>query len=344
MTLSHRKAALIALGNFIDSLSKEEKQPIFHQAYIYNNWFTPENTEFALASIRSMLTKESLESWLKNYDTDKLDKIGIDIPSKNVGLIPAGNIPFVGFHDMLSVLLSGHKVWIKPSQKDTILIEKLIEWVFEIEPEFKNYISVRPNLKGADAYIATGSNNTARYFHYYFGKYPSIIRKNRSSVAVIKGDETQEELERLSIDIFQYFGLGCRNVSKLYVPEGYDFGKLLDTVYLQWNTMKNHNKYANNYDYYKAIYLMEQIHHFDAFNVLLTKDTSISSPTGVLYYEIYQEIGEVKQTITEKEEQIQVVASANGWFENSIDFGQAQHPKVSDYADGVDTMAFLVEL
>ncbi len=344
MTLSHRKAALIALGNFINSLSKNEKQPIFHQAYIHNNWFTPENTEFALASISSMLTKESLENWLKNYDTDKLDTIGIDYPPKNVGIIMAGNIPFVGFHDMLSVLLSGHKVWTKPSQKDTILVEKLIEWIFEVEPEFKNYISLRPNLKGADAYIATGSNNTARYFEYYFGKYPSIIRKNRSSVAVIKGDETQEELEKLSIDIFQYFGLGCRNVSKLYVPEGYDFGKLLDTIYLQWNAMKNHNKYANNYDYYKAIYLMEQIHHFDAFNILLTKDASISSPTGVLYYEIYQKIEEVNQTIKEKKEQIQVVVSANSWFENSIDFGQAQHPKVSDYADGVDTMAFLIEL
>lgn len=344
MVLSHRKAALIALGDFIDSLSKEEKQAIFHQAYIHNNWFTPENSEFALASIRSMLTKESLENWLKNYDTNKLNQIGIDFPAKNVGLIPAGNIPFVGFHDILSVLLSGHKVWIKPSQKDTILIEKLIEWIFEIDSEFENYISLRPNLKGADAYIATGSNNTARYFNYYFGKYPSIIRKNRSSVAILKGDETQEELERLSIDIFQYFGLGCRNVSKLFVPEGYDFGKFLDTVYLQWNSMKNHNKYANNYDYYKAIYLMEQIPHFDAFNVLLTKDSSISSPTGVLYYEIYQDIEEVKQIIKEKEEQIQVVVSANAWLENSLDFGVAQHPKVTDYADGVDTMAFLVEL
>ena len=344
MTLSHRKAALVALGNFIDTLSKEEKQPIFHKAYVHNNWFTIENTEFALASIRSMLTEGSLEKWLKNYDTDKIDSIGGEIPTKNIGIIMAGNIPYVGFHDMLTVLLSGHKVWIKPSQKDTILIEKLIEWMFEVEPKFKNYISLRPNLKGADAYIATGSNNTARYFEYYFGKYPSIIRKNRSSVAIIKGDETEQDLERLSIDIFQYFGLGCRNVSKLYVPEGYDFGKLLDTIYLQWNTMKNHNKYANNYDYYKAIYLMEQIHHFDAFNILLTKDASISSPTGVLYYETYQEIGEVKQIIKEKQEQIQVIVSANAWFENSLDFGQAQYPNVWDYADGVDTMKFLMEL
>ncbi|WP_291725243.1 acyl-CoA reductase [Bernardetia sp.] len=344
MTLSHRKAALVALGNFIDTLSKKDKHPIFHRAYVHNNWFTIENIEFALASIRSMLTKDSLENWLSNYNQQALEEVGTKIPSKNIGIIMAGNIPFVGFHDMLTVLLSGHNVWIKPSQKDTILIEKLLEWMFEVEPTFKEHISLRPNLKGADAYIATGSNNSARYFEYYFGKFPSIIRKNRSSVAIIKGDETQEELERLSIDIFQYFGLGCRNVSKLYVPEGYDFGKLLDTVYLQWNEMKNHNKYANNYDYYKAIYLMEQIHHFDAFNILLTKDTSISSPTGVLYYEIYQDIEEVKQIVTEKEEQIQVIVSANAWFENSIDFGQAQHPKVYDYADGVDTMKFLLEL
>ena len=344
MTLSHRRAALIALGNFIDSLSKEEKQPIFHQAYIYNNWFTPENTQLALTSIRSMLTKESIETWLKEYETSKLEEIGTDFPSKNIGIIMAGNIPFVGFHDMLTVLLSGHKVWIKPSQKDTVLIQKLIEWTVEVEPEFENYISLRPNLKGANAYIATGSNNSARYFKYYFGKYPSIIRKNRSSVAILKGNETQKDLEKLSLDIFQYFGLGCRNVSKLYVPEEYDFGKLLDTFYLQWNVMKNHNKYANNYDYYKAIYLMEQIHHFDAFNILLTKDTSISSPTGVLYYETYKNIEEVEKIIKEKQEQIQVVVSANSWFENSINFGEAQRPRVWDYADDVDTMKFLIEL
>lgn len=341
MNLRQRIDALVAFGNFLNSLTSEEKTPVFQRAYIHNHWFTLDNIHFAFDEICQMLKKESLENWLQGYS---LDEIGSERPPKNIGIVMAGNIPFVGFHDLLSVLASGHVAWVKPSQKDTVLIQKLIEWLLEVEPQFKFQVQLRPNLKGADAYIATGSNNTARYFDYYFGKFPHIIRKNRSSVAVLNGEETQEDLENLAKDVFQYFGLGCRNVSKLYVPQNYDFGKLLDTFYLQYKHLKDHNKYANNYDYYRAIYLMEQIPHFDAFNILLTKHDGIASPTGVLYYEMYQDTQDVLQKLQQHNEAIQVVVSKNNWIEGSEHFGNAQLPKITDYADGVDTLAFLEQL
>jgi hypothetical protein len=282
------------------------------------------------------LTEDNLSKWLSNYTfTEKTPK--------TVALILAGNIPLVGFHDFVSVIISGNKALVKLSSNDQKLLPLLSKYLIAIDERLKNYIEfTEGKLENFDAVIATGSNNTARYFEYYFKDKPSIIRKNRNSVAVLSGKETREELELLGEDIFRYFGLGCRNVSKLFVPVGYDFDPFFNAIYNQ-KCVIEYEKYANNYDYNKAVFLMSLYKILDNGFLTIKEDESYSSPISSVFYEYYESIDSVKNKLQLDSEKIQCIVS-NGLIENSIPFGKTQQPELWDYADGVDTLEFLLSL
>lgn len=300
-----------------------------------NGWFTKENVLFALQSWGNILTKNNLEKWLSSYNLKKNSK-------KTVALIMAGNIPLVGFHDFLCVLISGNKTLVKLSDSDKILLPLLADFLLDTEPSLKTEIEFADGkMEDFDAVIATGSNNTARYFEYYFGKKPNIIRKNRNSIAVLTGDESTSQLEALGNDIFQYYGLGCRSVSKIFVPEGYDFDVLFKSVF-SFNEIVNQNKYANNYDYNKAVYLMSDFKILDNGFLILKEDIGYSSPIASLNYEFYADEEELKKRLIDNNEELQCIVSS-GFIENEIDFGETQVPNLSDYADGIDTVDFLLK-
>lgn len=327
--------AFINLGKFLaDPENAEYSQELSVAAHRKNNWFTPENTLESLTAIaEKFLSEENLTAWANQYPES-------GSPLK-IGVIMAGNIPAVGFHDVLSVLISGHILLAKPSSDDPVLIPRLLEKLIEIEPEFASNIFFVERLNDSDAYIATGSDNTARYFHYYFSKKPNIIRKNRTSLAIISGNETDEELFALGKDMLQYFGLGCRNVSKLFIPKGYDFTKFFEAIQSLDHLYLNHHKYFNNYEYNKSILLVNRTLHYDNGFLMLTKSTSPVSPISVVHYETYENIETVKAYLTENAGKIQCVVSKDTAITDAVPFGKTQQPGLSDYADNVDTMAFL---
>jgi hypothetical protein len=295
-----------------------------------NAWFTPESIHIAVNNIVSeLLQKDKLEQWVS--------KRSFSQQAKTVGIVMAGNIPLVGFHDFLCVFISGHKPKIKLSSKDEVLFKHLVEKLVEWDPAVSEQVEISEMLKDCDAYIATGSNNTARYFESYFGKYPNIIRRNRTSVAVLDGTETDEELHLLAKDVFTYFGLGCRNVTQICVPEDYDFIKMLDVFTLHGDII-NHNKYKNNYDYFLAIYLLNKVPYLDNGSLLVVENNVPFSAVAVLHYKRYKDKATVLQELNENPD-IQCVISRE-----VIPFGDAQKPGLSDYADGVDTMHFLESL
>ncbi|MDX1350403.1 MAG: acyl-CoA reductase [Putridiphycobacter sp.] len=301
------------------------------RVHIYNGWFTKENVLSALNGIKQWLTKEELSQWLANYQIS-------DQSPKTIGLIMAGNIPLVGFHDFLAVFLSGHQAQIKLSSDDAVLWPIIIDILNEIDPQFLITTELVEKLAGFDAVIATGSNNSANYFEAYFGKYPHIIRKNRTSIAILKGDESQEELQELGKDIFSYFGLGCRNVTQLLVPVNYDLNLFFESIYV-YNDIINHHKYANNYDYNKAIYLLNSEDLLDNNFLLVRRSSELHSPIGVLFRHEYESEEDIKNYLKLHEASIQAVIG-----KNFIPFGKSQSPSLMDYADGVDTMAFLTGL
>ena len=310
----------------------EEWQITKTKASFANGWFTAEFIDLAVNNIcTAFLQKEKLEVLATHYHLD--DNIG----GKNIGLVMAGNIPMVGFHDFLCVFMSGHKQTIKFSSKDDVLLKHLIEKMISWEPELKNYIEFAELLKGCDAYIATGSNNSARYFDQYFAKYPNIIRRNRTSVGILKGNETATELELLADDVHQYFGLGCRNITKLFVPTGYDFVPLIK-AFEKYKYFQDHHKFKNNYDYQLSILLLNNIFFMTSGSNLLIENDAIFSPISQLNYSFYDDEKEVQEALKTKED-VQCVCGKSG-----IVFGQAQQPNLMDYADGVDTMQFLLSL
>ena len=352
MQLHQRINAFSALGNFLGQFASEapvkkegvlnndaffsEMQQKILTAKHHNGWFTEDNLHFTFKSWAEALTNEKINKWVSNYTIS-------DTKPKTIAIIMAGNIPLVGFHDFLSVLLTGNKVLAKLSSNDKQLLPFLAEYLISVEPEFKNLIEfTEGRLTSFDAVIATGSDNTARYFDYYFSKYPNIIRKNRNSVAVLTGDETKEEMELLADDIFRYFGLGCRNVSKIYFPEKYDFDKFFNGMF-SWKHVINNHKYINNYDYNKAVYLMSDIKLLDNEYLLLKQDTGYSSPISVTFYETYANLEDVKNKLEAEADKIQAIVSNTG-IDNEIAFGKAQNPELWDYADGVDTVDFLLKL
>lgn len=337
MNFQHAIHILSQLGTFFKEESTKDN-PVFTRAYQQNPWFTIEYAKKAIAAWGDQLSTDHLNKWLSVYQ---------DMPQpepKNVVVIMAGNIPLVGLHDLLSVLVCGHKAIVKLSSDDTVLMKWVIESLINIAPEWADKIEVTDERlpKNFDAVIATGSNNTNRYFEYYFKTKPSLLRKARTSVAVLTGNETPEDLHKLGEDIFTYFGLGCRNVSKIYVPEGYDIAHFYEGI-ADFYEHINHNKYANNYTYHKAILLMNLTKHFDNNFLLLKEDNNIASPLGVMFYEQYTNLDELSKTLENNKDQIQCVVSKIA-INNSVPLGKAQQPELTDYADGVDTVKFLLEI
>ncbi len=329
MNLQYRIDLLVRLGQYILS-DNEDWKLAKERASRENGWFIPEFVELATATIAAnFLQKDILEKWMAPY---KL-KIG----SKNIGIVMAGNIPLVGFHDFLCVFISGHKAVIKPSSKDQILIKHLIEKLEEYDNEIKSLVTFSEMLKGCDAYIATGSNNSSRYFDYYFGKYPHIIRRNRTSVAVLTGEEMADDLEKLADDVYLYFGLGCRNVTKIYVPADYDFVPLLE-AFRKYNYQADHHKYKNNYDYNLALHLLNKKYYMTNGSILLIEDAAIFSPISQLNYEFYNGNDDLTAKLPAAQDLQCIVGKS------FIPFGGAQAPSISEYADGVDTLKFLTDL
>nr|WP_277487599.1 acyl-CoA reductase [Catalinimonas alkaloidigena] len=336
MKLEDRIKAFHTVGNILDNLSEDEKTHIYQRAKGENSWFTDENLDIALQGVIRYLDENKLKTWTQDLP-DKPEY------AKKIGVVMAGNIPLVGFHDFLTVLISGHQLLAKLSSQDSFLIKYIAEILTDIEPYFKAQIHFLDKLNEAEAMIATGSDNTARYFEYYFAKIPHIIRHNRTSVAVIDGKESQAELTDLADDIFQHFGLGCRNVSKIYVPEGFDFKKLLD-AWQGYASIINHHKYNNNYDYNKSIFLVNNEPHFDTGFALLRESEQLVSPISVVFYEKYQQKEVLQEKLKTLEDKIQCIVSRDAWFPSSLPLGKAQQPELWDYADDVNTLAFVKKL
>jgi hypothetical protein len=325
--------ALVQLNDKIKLLDEDRRMYLLGRAKVENPWFTPENVQLAWQGIQSFLDENKLRDWLNQYPQSSQTP-------RQIGVVMAGNIPMVGFHDLLCVLAGGHNLMAKFSSQDSILMQQMVNWLIEIEPAMATKIQVVDKINAAEAYIATGSDNSARYFEYYFAKKPHIIRRNRNSCAVLSGNESAEDLSNLGKDIFRYFGLGCRSVSKLYVPKNYDFQAFTQAIE-GWKEIINHHKYANNYEYNRAIYLVNQIIYYDNGFLLFKPDKALASPIGVLHYETYYDEAELNLKLVEWTDKIQVIATNLTNLPNAVPFGQTQHPGLNDYADGVDTMAFL---
>ncbi|MBT9392534.1 acyl-CoA reductase [Hymenobacter sp. NST-14] len=340
MLHADRLAAFVALGQRLAALltpaSADELTELTARARNNNPWFDAPNVRAALDGIAYLLREEPLRQWAARYPPEP------DAP-RPVGVVMAGNIPLVGFHDALCVLLSGHRLLAKLSQDDTVLMRWLLNELVQLEPRFAEAIQLVERLNAADAFIATGSDNTARYFEYYFGRKPHIIRRNRTSLAVLTGRESDHDLGLLGEDIFRYYGLGCRNVSKLYAPVGYDFTLLLDALQ-PWHRVLEHNRYQNNYDYNKSILLVNRVPHLDSGFLLLTPSAQLVSPISVLHHGAYANEVDLADQLTDVAAQTQCLVSAGGLYPGSFPFGKAQQPGLTDYADGVDTMAFLAGL
>ncbi len=352
MTLQTKINTFAKLGNFLNLFSSENIdlesltpcERTYYDKFItqinqsvhHNGWFTRENVLFSIQSWANALTEENLIQWTAAYDFTSVSK-------KTVGIVTAGNIPLVGMHDFISVLISGHQLVIKQSSSDQKLLPIIAQLLICFEPRFKSHITFTDQkLEHYDAVIATGSNNSARYFEYYFGKVPHIIRKNRNAVAVLTGQESETQMEALGTDIFQYFGLGCRSVSKLFVPKNYDFDQLFKAVF-KHQIILDHNKYKNNYDYNKTVYLMSQIQLLENGFLVLKEDTGYASPISVLFYEYYDSLALLKLKLNSDRDLIQCLVS-DSLTPESVTFGQTQHPQLWDYADGVDTLDFLIRL
>ncbi len=341
MNIENQVLGLIRLSGYLkEFLSKKSEdynendldfELLLKKSEIENPWFTDENQKFALLQWADLLTEENIKNWLKEYSASKI--------SKRVGLILAGNIPLVGFHDVISVVLSNHIPVIKLSSKDRYMIPFLLKKWNEFSEGNVSFEFVE-KLENFDAVIATGSNNTARYLEYYFKDRLNIIRKNRTSIAVLKGDETDEELQLLAKDIFQYFGLGCRNVTRLFIPKDFVIDRLFEN-FLNFQDIINHNKYANNYDYNRAVYLLNQEKFWDNNFVMLKEDDKLFSPLSVINFSRYSSLEEVKSFVAENEESIQCVVAKEELGFNSVQLGEAQNPSLDTYADDVDTMKFL---
>jgi hypothetical protein len=340
MILKERQNAFVQTGMFIkqhygqrpasDLHLHEGLEKVIQIAFLNNGWFSPNFVNNAIQSIGSMLNEASISLLCKDRETNN---------PKTIALICAGNIPMVGFHDFMCVLLSGHRMLLKMSSDDNVLMPFFIRLLIHFEPRFQNLISIADGkLRGFDAIIATGSNNTSTYFQYYFGKYPNIIRKNRTSLAVLTGKESAADLKNLGKDIFFYYGLGCRNAGKLLVPQGYDFKLFFESI-IEYGFVIDNNKYANNYDYHRALFLLEQQAFLDNNFLIVKESGDLHSPVATLYYSYYKDYSEAKTFLEANKEQLQCVIGAE-----YIPFGYSQHPVITDFADNINTYEFLLSL
>ena len=331
MNLEERITIMGKLGRYLmendDKLNKVKQK-----AYQKNKWFTEEFINYSFKNIsENYLDEQILKNWVSYYHIDD------NIQSQNIGVVMAGNIPLVGFHDFLSVFIAGHQQFIKLSDKDDVLPAHIFNKLKEWNPKISSLIMTSELLKDCDAYIATGSNNSARYFHHYFGKYPSVIRNNKTSVAVLSGDETREQLSSLADDVYFYFGLGCRNVTKLLVPENYNFEMLL-SAFKKYDYFADLTKYRNNYDYNLALLIMNNKYYMANESIILSENENIFSPVSVLHYSFYPNENNLFEQL-KNDENIQCIVG-----KGYVPFGKAQRPRIFDYADGIDTMEFLLSL
>ncbi|MCA0931704.1 acyl-CoA reductase [Lutimonas saemankumensis] len=349
MTVEERIEAFAKLGEFLSQFQPDgivnNQQVALNDTFFepfnlqisraaeYNGWFTKDNVLTAFSRWGKILNKSNLTNWTSSYNLDTIEP-------KMIGVVMAGNIPLVGFHDFLTVLISGHSIKVKQSSADNKFLPLIAKYLEYVAPDFKGKIHFTDEkLENIDAVIATGSNNTARYFDYYFGKFPNIIRRNRNSAAILTGKESEDELINLGEDIFRYFGLGCRSVSKLFVPEGYDFDPLFSALY-RYKDVLNYDKYVNNYDYNKAVYLMSNFKLLENGFLMLKEDKSYSSPIATVFYEYYSNDSELEQKLSDDKELIQCLVGSSE-KSGMVSFGQTQKPGLSDYADGIDTLSFL---
>jgi hypothetical protein len=329
MNLQQRKELLVRLGDYM--LSEEESwKTAQYKAFQENNWFIPEFIQRAVHStVQEYLQPTAIDHLVRQYQIP-------DIQSnpKKVGIVMAGNIPLVGFHDFLCVFLSGHSAFIKPSTKDEALIKHLVAKLCEWNENIQERVILLPLLKNCDAYIATGSNNSSKHFEYYFRKYPTIIRRNRTSVAVLTGDESEEDLKLLADDVYLYFGLGCRNVTQIFVPRDYDFIPLLE-AFRKWDHLINHHKFKNNYDYNLAVHILNNQYYMTNGSIILVENKSAFSPICQLHFQYYDS----SDQLPVPNDDLQCIVGAG-----HLAFGEAQKPGICSYADGIDTMAFLLQL
>ncbi|MFY0601877.1 MAG: acyl-CoA reductase [Cyclobacteriaceae bacterium] len=331
MRTEERISAFIELGTKLEKLNGEELEKIVSLARNQNPWFIEENVTRAITGISYLLEKDKLQKWTESYNLSR------EVP-KIVGIIMAGNVPLVGFHDLMCVLISGNFAAIKTSSQDSVLVNWIVALLLDVEPRFKKSLEVREKLTNIDAVIATGSDNTSRYFEYYFKSIPHIIRKSRSSIAVLEGSESSDDLKNLGKDIFWYFGLGCRNISKILVPENYKPDFFFESIQ-EFEPIIHHHKYRNNYDYNKSIYLVNKEPHLDNGFLLWRKSDDIVSPVSVLYVQEYADKAKVDSYLESKKDKIQCIVG-----KEFIPFGMAQNPEPWDYADEVDTLRFLTNL
>ncbi len=339
MTLDQRIEVLDTLGKEI--LERPEwLQEAVQKAYYANKWFTVDESWNALEAIAThFLSKEVLSKWTSKYEIKDITE------AKTIGLVLAGNIPLVGFHDVLCCFITGHNTLAKLSAKDEILMKAIVGRLIELKPEVNSRILLSERLKGFDAIIATGSNNSSTYFEEYFGKYPNIIRKNRNAIAIISGDESEADFIALGHDIFNYFGLGCRNVSKLYVPENYKFDFMLGTLHDHYKELANHDKYRNNFDYNNALFMLNKVKYLMSGSLIITEADAIASRIATVHYSYYSDLAILEAELSDRKEEIQCIVTKLSLMNHStFSFGEAQKPSISDYADGVDTMEFLTSL
>ncbi len=336
--MEKRIGYLAELGKRLSTSAEAEDK--VYRAEGRNPWFVPQFVRLALqAVITDMLDADKLQTWLANYTLKEVNK--------NVGLIFAGNVPLVGFHDFLCCYVAGCTIQVKQSSKDDELFPLLLKLLGEIDPDLNSRVTLVDTLKGYDAVIATGSDNTNRYFEYYFKNHPRILRKNRNSVAILTGNETDAELEALADDIFLYFGFGCRNVSKLYVPVDFDLTRLFPRFEVKYTWLHNHNKYRNNYDYNRTVLLLNKTPHLANEFIMVLENAAIPSSIATLHYSTWHDEEVLKSHLRQQAEQIQCISAAepDKWgLPNVVAMGQTQHPGLADYADGVDTLAFLLGL
>lgn len=338
MKLSQRIQALVQLGGHLRG-EDDYLHAIIHRTSHHNPWFTIENQERAIQAIAEhFLSEKPLQDWLSRYN------LPMETTPKTVGLVMAGNLPLVGFHDVLCVFVAGHKAKIKLSEKDPYLLPYLLKLLAKIDPATEAYFEVVERLQDFEAVIATGSNNSARYFEAYFSKYPHIIRKNRNGVAVLTGTESQEDLHELGHDVFRYFGLGCRNVSKLYLPKDYNFTPLLEALH-EYRDIILHQKYKNNFDYNFALYILNKVQYQGNGCILMIEEASLQSRIASLHYEYYDNMEAVEAELERRAEEIQcIVAQPQVLQAKTFPFGKSQEPELWDYPDGVDSMEFLLHL
>ena len=332
MNLEERTSLLRKLALYLNNKENKELNEVKQTAYEKNKWFTEEFINLSLKNIvNQYLDDDKLRTWKEHYRLDD------NVSPKTIGVVMAGNIPLVGFHDFLSVFISGHRQHIKLSEKDEVLLKHILAVMTEWNPEVAEVVQIMPMLKGCDAYIATGSNNSSRYFNYYFGKFPSVIRTNKTSVAVLDGTETKEELSLLADDVYTYFGLGCRNVTKIYVPKEYDFIPLIE-AFKKYDYFADQTKYKNNYDYNLALFLLNNHFYMSNEGILLVENDHIFSAVSVLHYSFYED----KELINEGLSGLENIQCIVG--HGHLPFGTSQVPSLVDYADGIDTMQFLLSL